>query len=159
MKARRDIERRIEREQQKIADLKSQIEYAEAFIQGLQEALKVLPKHDNDKARKGKGTIRPGSDMARIRDLIKKTGRPMYIGEIVKGLGREDTKANRTSIAGSLGRYVRLEVVFKRVKPNTFALIDMDSVPEAEPPPDVELPQDFGAEEIGSNHPANSPDF
>ena len=148
MKARRDIERRIEKEKQKIADLKSQIEYVEAFIQGLQEALRVLPKHYNDKARKGKGTIRPGSDMAKIRDLIKKTGRPMYIGEIVKGLGRPDTKANRTSIAGSLGRYVRFGEVFKRVRPNTFTLIDMESLPE------VELPPDFGAEEIGNNHPA-----
>ena len=148
MKARRDIERRIEKENQKITDLRSQIEHAEAFIQGLQEALRMLPKSEGDKTRRRKVAIRPGSDMAKIRDLIKQTGRPMYIGEIVTGLGRPDTKANRTSIAGSLGRYVRFGEVFKRVKPNTFALIDMESLPE------VELPSDFGAEEIGNNHSA-----
>ena len=144
MKVRRDIERRIEKERQKIADLRSQIEHGEGVIQGLQEALKILPKDEDGKPRrKGKGTIRDGSDMAKIRDLIKQTGGPMYISAITTGLGKPNTKANRLSIAGSLSRYVRAGEIFKRVKPNTFALIDMDSSPE------VELPPDFGTEEIG----------
>ena len=153
MKARRDIERRIEKENRKLAELRSQIEHTEAFVQGLQEALRMLPKDENDRAKRRRGIIRPGSDMGKIRDLIRQTGRPMYIGEIIKGLGRSDTKANRMSISGSLGRYVRLGEVFRRVSPNTFAIIDMDSVPEAE------LPPDFGAEEIGNNHSTDSPDF
>jgi len=145
MKARRDIERRIDKEKQKIADLQGQIEHTEAFILGLQEALKVLPKGENGKPRKGKGIIRQGSDMAKVRDLIKQTDRPMHIGEIVTGIGRADTKANRMSISGSLGRYVRIGEVFKRVRPNTFALIHMDISNI------VELPSDFGAEEIPGN--------
>jgi hypothetical protein len=153
MKARRDIERRIEKERQKIADLRSQIEHGEGVIQGLQEALKLLPKGETSKPRKGKGALRPGSDMARIRDLIEQTGKPLYISEIVTGLGKPDTKANRLSIAGSLSRYVRAGEIFKRVKPNTFALIDMDILDESE------LPPDFGAEEITNNHQDDSPEF
>jgi hypothetical protein len=153
MKARKDIERRIEKEKQKIADLRSQIEHGEGVIQGLQEALKLLPKDESSKTRKGKGALRPGSDMARIRDLIEQAGKPMYISEIVTRLGRPNTKANRLSIAGSLSRYVRANEIFKRVRPNTFALIDMSISDESE------LPPDFGAEEIGNNHPADSPDF
>jgi hypothetical protein len=144
MKARKDIERRIEKENQRITDLRSQIERGEAFIQGLHEALKMLPKDENNsKPRKGKGALRAGSDMAKIRDLIQQAGKAMYISDLVTGLGKPNTKANRLSIASSLSRYVRANEIFKRVKPSTFALRDMEDLPE------VELPPDFGAEEIG----------
>lgn len=143
MKARRDIERRIEKEKQKITDLLGQIERGQAFIEGLQEALKMLPRDEsNNKPKRGKRTLRSGSDMAKVRDLIEECGKPMYISQIVTGLGKPDTKANRLSVAGSLSRYVRAGEIFKRVKPNTFGLIDMDNLPE-----EVELPPDFGTEE------------
>jgi len=142
MKARNDIERRISREQQKILGLQGEIERAQSFIQGLQEALKMLPKDGVTKPRKGKGLFRAGSDMARIRDLILQAGKPMHITQIVIGLGKENNKPNRMSIVGSLGRYVRAGDVFKRVEPNTFSLIDMDTSNE------VELPSDFGSEEV-----------
>ena len=112
--------------------------------------VKKVVDNENGKARKGKGVLRQGSDMEKIRDIIRQTGRPMHISEIVTGLGRADTKADRVSISSSLSRYVRAGEVFKRVKPNTFALIDMDTLSEAEFPPD------FGAEEITDNHPTNS---
>ena len=143
MDIRKDLGRRIDKEREKVLQLRSELDRSEAFILGLQEALKMLPKEGGRKPRKRKMSLRPGSDMAKIRDLIKQNGRPMYISEITTGLGKPNTKANRLSIAGSLSRYVRAGEIFKRVKPNTFALIDMDSSPE------VELPPDFGAEEIG----------
>ena len=146
MKARRDIERRIDKEQQKVAELRSQIKHAESFIQGLQEALKMLPKDDENKPRKGKGLVRPGSGMAKIINLIRQNGKPMHISEIVTGLGREDTKANRMSIAGSLGRYVRRDEVFSRVGPNLFSLKNMKSSSEI-------LPPGFGAEEVPVSQP------
>lgn len=142
MKARKDIEKRIDKEQQKITELQSQIERSESFIQGLREALKMLPRDEDTKPRKGKGLLRPGSDMAKIRDLMAQVGKPMHITQIVVGLGKENIKANRMSISGSLGRYVRMGNIFKRVGPNQFALIDMDISDS------VELPRDFGAEEV-----------
>ena len=152
MIGRKGIERRIDKERQKVKELREQIERTESFIGGLQEALKILPRDGDDKLRKGKGIIRPGSDMAKIRDLLKQNGKPMYIAELVKGIGKPETKASRMSIAGSLGRYVRNGEVFKRVGPNLFALIDMD-VPNS-----VELPQDFGLEEK-QNIPSNDNDI
>lgn len=143
MKARNDIEKRIEKEQQRISELRSEIEREEAFLQGLQEALKMLSKGDDGtKPRKGKGKVRKGSDMAKIISLIKQKGKPMHISEILVGLGREDTKANRMSIAGSLGRYVRDGNIFNRVGPNIFSLKGMQSSTK------IELPPGFGAEEI-----------
>jgi hypothetical protein len=151
MKARRDIERRIEKEQQQIIELNSQIEHAEFFIKGLQEALKMLPKDNDSKARKGKGTVRPGSDMAKIRDLIRQAGKPLRIEEILIGLGKSDTKANRMSIAGSLGRYVRKSEIFNRVGPNLFSLIDMEVTDMSE------LPPDFGSDELKNIQPEELP--
>jgi len=145
MDARRDIEKRIEKERQIIAGLQSQIKHSESFILGLQEALKVLPKDGTIKSSRRSGTIREGSDMAKIRELIKQTGRPMRISEIVTGLGRPDTKSNRMSISGSLGRYVRKGFVFSRPGANIFSLIDMKDNTSNE------LPPDFGAEEIPAN--------
>lgn len=151
MDARKDIQKRIDKERQKITDLQSQIERSESFIQGLQEALKILPRDGTIKSS-GRGmAIRQGSDMAKIRDLIKRNERPMRIGEIVTGLGRPDTKANRMSISGSLGRYVRKGFVFCRPGPNLFGLIDMKNNTA------VGLPPDFGAEEIPSNQSDNIP--
>ena len=151
MKARRDIERRIDKEQQNITELKSQIELAESFIKGLQEALKMLPKDDNGKPRKGKGALRSGSDMAKIRDLITQSGKPLRIEEIIIGLGKPDTKANRMSISGSLGRYVRKGEIFNRVGPNQFSLIDMEVTDT------FELPPDFGSDELKNIQPEELP--
>ncbi len=145
MDARKDIEKRIDKERQRITDLRSQIDRSESFMQGLQEALKILPRDGTIKSSERGMTIRQGSDMARIRDLIKQKERPMRIGEIVTGLGRPDTKANRMSISGSLGRYVRKSFVFCRPGPNLFSLIDMKEDTS------ISLPPNFGAEEIPGN--------
>lgn len=149
MKARKDIERRIEKEQQNILDLQKQINHLEAFIKGLQEALKMLPKDDEsiERPKKGKGTVRPGSDMDKIRLLIETSGHPMHVGEIVTGLGKPDTKENRMSITGSLGRYVRKGIVFSRPGPNQFSLISLSTNENTENL-DNELPPEFGSEEI-----------
>lgn len=145
MKARTNIERRIDKERQKITELQIQVERAEAFIQGLQEALKILPKDDNGKPRKGRGTLRPGSDMAKIRDLMVQAGKPMHVTQIVISLGRENNKANRLSITGSLGRYVRRGEIFRRVGANLFTLIDTNNSKE------IDLPSDFGMEANDDN--------
>ena len=143
MNTRGDIEKRIDKERQKITEYQVQIAHSEAFIQGLQEALKLLPKDGIIKRRKAKASLRPGSDMAKVRELLKQAGKPMHIKEIVIGIGRSDTKPNRMSIAGSLGRYTRNEEIFKRVGPNKFGLKAMDY--EEDIP--IQLPPDFGEDE------------
>jgi hypothetical protein len=137
------IERRIEKEQNRIHELQVEIEHVQSFIEGLQEALKMLPKEKNltTTTKGGKREIRSGSDMAKVRDLIKQVGRPMSVGEIVTGLGKPDTKENRASLSGSLGRYVRKGEIFSRPKANTFSLIGIISEISNK------LPPDFGIEE------------
>jgi hypothetical protein len=148
MSARTDLERRIEKEKQKVADLRSQTERLEAFIQGLQEALKILPRDGEKETRRASKaktttTFKPGSDVEKAYKFLRQAAKTMHISEILVGIGEEDTKANRLSLSSSLSRYVRKNQVFTRPRPNSFALKEsMDT--RVTPTP--LLPPEFGAE-------------
>lgn len=145
MSVRSELGKRIEKERQQISELKGQLEKAEAFVQGLQEALKMLPREPLGDGSVAATILRTGSDVFKVRELLQKDGRPMHVREILLGINKPDTKANRASISGSLSNYARREEIFKRTGPNTFGLIGMavnDWVNE-EPPPE------FGGKEIG----------
>lgn len=71
-------------------------------------------------------------------ELIKKTGRPMHVKEILEGIGKKDTKKERVSLSSSLGMYYRKNEIFTRPAPNTFGLISMEVAEE--PPDDFGLP-------------------
>lgn len=139
MRIRKGLERKIEQERQKIGDLAKQIEKSESFIQGLQEALKMLPRDDSVE-RSDESVLRPGSDMAKVRDFLRKVGKPLHISEIVVGIGKENTKNNRVSVSGSLAGYDRRGKIFRKAGPNIFGLTEFDSTPSDD------LPDDFGTE-------------
>ncbi len=142
MSIRSELEKRIEKEKQKVSELREQLNKAESFMQGLQEALKMLPR-DVDSISDAKGLLRPGSDMQKVQELLRKTKTPMYIVDILKGIGKPNTKENRASVGGSLNRYSRNEEIFKRVGPNQFSLLELD----VENNHEDDLPSDFGKEE------------
>ncbi len=126
MSARQKIEAQIEKKRAEISNLQAQIHDAELIIQGMQEALKHLPKEANN----GTSTavsLRPGTDLAKVRDYIKRVGRPVPIMELLEGIGKKPTTENRASLAGNIGWYVRRNEIFTRPAPNTFGLIDMES--------------------------------
>jgi hypothetical protein len=134
MSARREIEKRIDKKQEEIAGLEKTIGEARAYVQALQETLKLLPK-EADLAISPSRSLRKGSEMEKVRALLLKTGKPLYIEDILKGLGKEVTKENRNTIAGSLSGYVRRGEIFTRPIPGTYGLVEFD-VPEP--------PEDFG---------------
>ncbi|MGH9765359.1 MAG: hypothetical protein ACREDR_23680, partial [Blastocatellia bacterium] len=104
MSIRSQLEKKIENKRQEIKNLENQLLEANAFVQGLQEALKVLPKDSND-MNESPATLRPGSNMAKAREVLKKAGKPMYITDLLKGMGLDLTKKNRVSVSGALGTY------------------------------------------------------
>jgi len=144
MDIRRKFEKDIEKQQQKIAELRTQLAAEEAYLRAQNDFLKLLPKGDDSEV-----SMRPGSDPAKIREMLEATREPLHVGEILRRLGREDTKDTRAAIAGTLGWYVRRGEVFTRPAPNTFGLI---SFPASS---DFELPEGFGSET--STAPAISP--
>jgi hypothetical protein len=147
MSTRTDLEKRIEKERQRIATLRSEVERAEAFMQGLQEALAMLPKEKEIRQGKTKvrsklkGKLRSGSDIEKVYNLLLQNGSAMHLSDILIGIGKEDTKANRMSFAGSLGRYVRNGKIFTRVGPNLFSLKQFADTAAKIP---LELPKEFG---------------
>src|SRR5437867_1547066 len=63
--ARRKLEEKIRKEAQTMAELECRIADAEGKISAFDEAIKLLPK-DPGQSR----DLRPGSELARVRDLI-----------------------------------------------------------------------------------------
>ena len=139
MALREDIQKKIEKKVQDLAELDSAYGInrasVQAYIQAMQDMLKVLPREASE-SRPANMVLRPGSAMAQARDVIQKAGRPLHIAEILRAMGRSVDKEMRTSVGGSLSNYVRRGEIFIRTAPNTFGLIGMEAAKEP--------PLDFG---------------
>lgn len=135
MGMRRKIEERIEKKEQEIRLLETQIKEAQAYVQAMQDTLRMLPREDAN-AVDVEAQLKPDSTVGKTLALLKKANRPLHIKEILHGLGKQDSKKHRVSLAGSLGWYVRKEKLFSRPLPNTFGLRGKDIAEE--------LPDDFG---------------
>ena len=136
------LERKIEGIKQEINNLETELTQKRAYLLGFQEALKFYPKDSTDSNR-GETVLRHGSDMAHTRDFLLEHGRPAHITEILEGIGKENTKGNRTSLSGSLSNYARRRDIFARTAPNTFTLISLNATPEQGQPTPSE---NFGVE-------------
>lgn len=169
MGLREDIQRKIDKKQQELAerDIAFQIEKASAaaYIQAMQDMLKSLPRDFTD-AKTAQQVLRPGSAMARVKEAIEAAGKPLHILEILRAIGRPPSKENRTSIGGSISNYARRGEIFVRTAPNTFGLLGMEGAKASEPPDDfgevrvrpaslVPIPDDDGDEEADGDDPSD----
>jgi hypothetical protein len=133
MYARRTIERKVELKKQEISEYEAKIAEAKAFVAGLEEALKALPKDANSTSVR----LRPGTNLAKAYAVLKGSGSPMRINKLMKAMGLEETKENRVSLSGSIGAYVRKSNIFTRPGPNTFGLVEFgDSQSNSDEPPE-----------------------
>ena len=137
MGIREKIEERIKRKESDIQEHEAMIREAKAAIQAFQDALRLLPREvGNDTTEVA---LRVGSGPYKVYELIKKNGKSMHITDILKGIGKEPTKENKVSLAGTLGFYVRKGEIFTRPAPNTFSITDFDTKIEETPPDDFGL--------------------
>jgi hypothetical protein len=123
MSVRNELEKKIDRKKEEISVMETSLAAAKAYLQALQDTMKWLPRESTDEAPPH--SLREGSDMAKARALISIEGKPLHISEILKGLGKEVTKENRLSLAGSLSGYARRGRIFTRPASNTFGLIEL----------------------------------
>ena len=149
------LERQINNKLKEIQSFKDEIlEYemrireAEAFIAGIRETLKVIPAEE--KALNAGAQIRPGTDIAKVRDVLREHGSPLRIEEILNKMGKELTKGNRQAVSGQLSQNYRQGRVFTRPHPNTFGLLEwgISSTTEdsdsSQPDDDSSIPPGFG---------------
>lgn len=129
------LEDKVNRKHQEILEFQSKIREAQAYIQALQDAAKLLPREE---ARNGGGeaALRPGGSAHKAFQALRSAGKPLHITEILKAIGMLNSKSNRLALGGTLSRYARNKEIFDRTAPNTFALLKSESLEE---PPD-----DFG---------------
>jgi hypothetical protein len=141
MNLRRKLTREIEKQEQKILQMQADLAAAQAYLRAQQDFLKMLPRDDG--VGDAAVTLRANSDLARARDAIRKSGKPLHITDILQKLNKSVTHEARSSLAGSIGWYVRRNEIFTRPAPNTFGLKEFNkSVEEEEEPPD-----NFGMQE------------
>jgi hypothetical protein len=124
MAFRDELQKRLDKKRSEIVALESQLAQAKSYAQALEDMLKMAPKE----AGQEQVVLRAGSALAHSREAILKAGKPLHIGDLMKALGKEDTKESRVSLVGSLGTYVRQGKVFTRPGPNVFGLVEMSEV-------------------------------
>lgn len=142
MSTRKKFEDKIFKLESEISVKRQEIDDLTAQLRAWQDALKLLPKETPDILIPSFTEFRAGSDMAKVENILKENGRPMYIDEIMEKLGRENSKTNRVSISSQIQAYVRKGQNFIKTKPNTFGLIGMEAKKE---PPEGGSVSDTGA--------------
>ncbi|MGA9568237.1 MAG: hypothetical protein WBS19_22135 [Candidatus Korobacteraceae bacterium] len=147
MGARENLQRLADKKQQEIERLEAELERAKIYLQAILDSMKVLPRELNSNGNSSEPTtLRPGTSLAKAREAILASGKPLHIGELLQAIGKSSDKKTRLSLSGSIAWYVRRNQVFTRPAPNTFGLIEMgdkNQVPQPdEPSPD--LPDTFG---------------
>lgn len=141
MSLRVKIEEKINKKEQEIQELQNKIREAQTYIQALQDTIKILPREDTSEPM----IVRPGSAIGKTVALLRKVRKPLYINEILEGIGKKITKRERVSLSGSLAGYVRKEEIFTRPAPNTYGLREwVGAIMSEEPPPDFGLPHGDG---------------
>ena len=141
MQAREQVQKLLDRKQQEIRDLELQIEKAKAYIQALQDSMRFLPKENGQ----GDVMLRPGTALAKTRDILRAAGKPLHITEILKALNLPADKNHKLSLSGSLSAYVRNSQIFTRPAPNTFGLIEANKT-ATDTEESEGIPEDFGDE-------------
>jgi len=139
MHIREQFQKMLDRKHQEIQGLELQLEKAKAYIEALQDSMRLLPKLPSD----SEVTLRPGTALAKTRDVLKVSGKPMHITEILRALNLPVDKSHKLSLSGSLSTYVRNSEIFSRPAPNTFGLIEMNNKGSGELGVE-DLPEDFG---------------
>lgn len=147
MDVREGIERKVELKRKEVAELELKIREQLAYIRALEDTLRLMDGEDGaETAVRG---MRPDSDVGKSQEALKKAGKPLYISDLLKAIGKPDDKRNRISLAGTLAGYVRRQHVFTRPGPNTFGLIEFAPNDAGKvKPEDPQPPDDFGVSAI-----------
>ncbi|RPI79595.1 MAG: hypothetical protein EHM45_02370 [Desulfobacteraceae bacterium] len=142
MSLRGKFEDKIKKKELEIQEYENKMKEAKAYLQALQDAIKLLPRENPVNPLKS-NILRPGSNIAKTYEFLKKTGKPMHVNDILDAIGKKISNKEKISLSGSLGWYVRRKEIFSRPAPNTFGLLNTDDLEEP--------PEDFGIDEKNEN--------
>lgn len=135
LKNEKKLQSEIDSLQKEKSDLEAKINQINSDLEKKQALLDLTLsyKEDIDESQIQKTfQLQAGSDLAKVKKLIEKNRKPLYIKDILKGLGIEDTRNKRSSLGGSLNTYSKEGKIFEKTAPNTFGLIGMKYKDESE---------------------------
>ena len=133
-----NIQKLVDRKAQEIEQLEQAVRDARLYLQGLQDAMKALPKENVASEQR---TLRSGTEVAKVKEILQQAKKPLHITEIIRLLGKTPDAKNRVSLSGSLSGYVREGQIFTRPAPNTFGLTEFENGNEGKSSP---VPVTFG---------------
>jgi hypothetical protein len=97
-----------------------------ARLTAFQESLKLLSKNGTDGKPKD---LRPESELAKVRDIIRAAGKPLSLTEILSTLGKANDKKKLISLRGTLRGYAnRGQVFLKGDTSDSFGLIEFEKL-------------------------------
>ncbi len=137
-----ELRRRIEKKRREVQRWENDLREGQAYLLALEDTYRLIEgEGDGPEA-----ALRPGSDLAKAQEIIKKMGHPLHVSEILEALGKSADKKITESLSGSLAAYAREGKVFTKAGPNKFGLTEMqETTPDALPQAIVsEPPDDFG---------------
>lgn len=149
MSPRATLLKQAEKKEHELREAEIQVRELRSYLQAMYDAIKLLPRDPADQSSNGV-SLRPGSDLAKVREMLSRIRRPLRIGELLSAIGKEDNAANRASLAGSLGPYVRKGEIFTRPAPNTFGLVDFPASSLRNGESDDEITVDDDGSEYGT---------
>jgi hypothetical protein len=146
MDIRKELRRKIDKKLSEINEMQTHLQEigtrvreSYAYVAALEETLKLLPRETPGES--AAIALRADSAIANARESILKAGKPLHINEILKALGKPITHDSKASLSGSLGAYVRDNLIFTRPAPNTFGLVEFQQDLKIT---EEELPPNFG---------------
>ena len=144
MQLRKKLESRVVDQVKKIADLQLALAESKAYLAALQDTLKLMPTQGEHIT--AVPVLRDGTDLAKVRNLLRTEGKHLHINDILKRLGKEVTRNNKAALGGSISTYVRKGHMFTRPAPNSFGLVEFEvqGGGHTEAEAEVEPPDDFG---------------
>ena len=127
------LEEKIKKKEQEIIEWETNIREAKAYIQAVNETIKLLPREET-KSSTPENLLRPGASAYKALQALKASDEPMHIIALLKAIKMENSKKNRISLGATLSRYSRNGEIFKKTAPNTFGLVEKNYQGQDEPP-------------------------
>jgi len=139
----KELDKKIEKKAEEIKDLEHKLGQARAYLQALHDMRRMIPR---EAAAAAEVVLRPGSDIAKVREFLQNEGKPLHVDDLLKRLGKQVSKGTKAALSGSLAAYVRDGKIFTKTGPNIFGLLEFaHSAPEdVEPSEEDVLPATFG---------------
>jgi len=109
-----------------IMDIKEWAKIQETLLKSQLKAVREILREGETPFRKPRKTGR--SQMSIIYDILLAAHKPLHITDIITRAKQDfGVDLDRESIVSALTKKVKSGRMFKRVKPNTFAILDSDS--------------------------------